>query len=548
MAKRVSTDATPDPDRTEAAKAGRELLQLQHQTHEVRVELNRLRAEIVTEHELTDSLAGQLAEANQSLLLSVLEAQTNAEDCQQALGEAERSSQLDPLTELPNRLLLLDRLTQAIAMGKRHGAGLALLFLDINNFKEINDTLGHTAGDDVLKLVAQRLAGAVREADTVSRYGGDEFLILLPEVSSASDTTDIAVKVIAALAAPILVGEHVLRVAASIGISLYPEDGEEAQVLIDRADQAMYRAKRHGLGGFVFYGDPQHESQAPEAAVFVSRRSPLRHFQQAQAEHEVRYVQMREANQQLVLAALSAQELQAAAERAQQRQVEFLAVVAHELRTPLTPIRIAATMLGERPDAVSRMQAIIERQVLHMSRLVGDLLDVSRVNTGKLRLEREAVDVAMVVDEAVDNCRPAMDTRLQQLVLKVQLRLLLVHGDPVRLVQVLSNLLDNASRYTPQAGAVTLSLESHGNAVVLTVSDSGIGITPDALPKVFEPFAQDAQALGFNNEGLGLGLTVVRELVEAHGGTVAVSSAGSGLGSQFTVTLPLMAGVASQAP
>lgn len=176
-----------------------------------------------------------------------------------------------------------------------------------------------------------------------------------------------------------------------------------------------------------------------------------------------------------------------------------------------------------------------------MVRLVGDLLDVSRVNTGKLRLERQVVDMTSIIDEAVDACRPAMDTRMQRFSVQVPPRALEVDGDPVRLAQIVRNLLDNASKYTPKGGEIGLSVAVEDDAIVMAVSDSGIGITAEALPKVFEPFVQEPHAIGFSGAGLGIGLTVVRELVEAHGGTVVARSAGTGLGSQFIVTLPLMA-------
>lgn len=261
----------------------------------------------------------------------------------------------------------------------------------------------------------------------------------------------------------------------------------------------------------------------------------------APAGQELRYTQQQEANEHLIRAALGAQESQATAEDAQRRQTEFLAVVAHELRNPLAPISNAAALLGTLPaeELLPRLQAVIERQVAQISRLVEDLLDVSRASTGKLRLERRRVDLAGIIGEAVDGSRPARKKRGQQLEVHRPAGALEVHGDPIRLTQVLGNLLDNASKYTPIGGEIGLSVVVAGDTIVMTVSDNGIGITADALPHIFEPFVQDPLAIGFNSAGLGIGLTVVRELVEAHGGNVSVTSAGSGLGSQFVVTLPL---------
>jgi diguanylate cyclase len=534
---------TTDRNESGPAKAARELVQLQEQTEQARELLTRLQQEVAeAEKRLNGNQAAQLREANEQLVLAMLRAQTDAESADQALKAVSRSAERDALTELPNRVLLLDRLAHAIAHARRSKAGMALLFLDLNNFKQINDTLGHAVGDQVLKLAAHRLADAVRGSDTVSRYGGDEFVILLTDVDDASAAVLIAEKVVAALAAPSRVGDHVLRLSASIGISLYPEDGEEADALIDRADAAMYCAKRQGMNSFVFHGEELPSERSKEPPILESLHQPLTRYELAVAEQERRHTQLREANEHLVLAALSAQERQAVAEQAQRRQTEFLAMLAHELRNPLAPIRTAAALLGKlhpQEPMLPRVQAIIERQVAHMTRLVGDLLDVSRVNTGKLRLERCAVEMIEVIDEAVDACRPAMDARLQNFGVRLPTGALEVHGDPVRLAQVLSNLLDNASKYTPDGGEIGLAVGVIDNAMVITVSDSGIGITAEALPKVFEPFVQDAHAIGFNGFGLGIGLTVVRELVEAHGGQVVASSAGSGLGSQFVVTLPL---------
>ncbi len=268
------------------------------------------------------------------------------------------------------------------------------------------------------------------------------------------------------------------------------------------------------------------------------------HDEFALALKENRIAELQAANDLLGAAALRAHALLADAEQAQQRQTAFLAVVAHELRRPLAPIRNAAELLGriDRDDAgaLARLQAIIERQVVNLARLVDDLLDLSRASTGKLRLEASVVDLRAIVDEATQASGPSMRGRRQQLVVGLPSRPLQVHGDPVRLAQVLGNLLDNACRYTPEGGTIELLAEvAAGDVVVLSVSDNGIGIAAEALPHVFEPFAQELRSPGAGGSGLGLGLALVSELVEAHGGCVVAHSAGSGRGSRFVVTLPL---------
>ncbi|KAA0964296.1 HAMP domain-containing sensor histidine kinase [Pseudomonas sp. ANT_H12B] len=252
------------------------------------------------------------------------------------------------------------------------------------------------------------------------------------------------------------------------------------------------------------------------------------------------FLEMREANAQLVIAALSAQDLQASAEHTLEQQRNILTLVAHELRNPLTPISMIAGRLVRVPsEELPRMQALIEGQVQHMSRLVDDLLDVSRASTGKWRLDCRIVDMVQIIHEAIEVCSPVMIARHLHFTAELPDCALAVDGDPVRLTQILGNLLGNAAKYTPAGGTVTLSVTAEADVLELSICDNGIGISAQALPFVFEPFVQDVHAIGFNGAGLGIGLTVVRELVEAHGGTVIGMSDGDGKGSTFIVTLPL---------
>ncbi|MFJ2688221.1 sensor histidine kinase [Pseudomonas sp. NPDC087342] len=262
---------------------------------------------------------------------------------------------------------------------------------------------------------------------------------------------------------------------------------------------------------------------------------------QRSKEEQRLFLEMREANAQLVIAALSAQNLQASAEHTLAQQRNILTLVAHELRNPLTPISMIAGRLVRVPaEELPRMQALIESQVAHMSRLVDDLLDVSRASTGKLRLDCEIVDMVQIIQSAIDVCRPVMNTRHLHFNAELPARALSVDGDPVRLTQILGNLLGNAAKYTPAGGNVTLSVTTTDDVLEMRICDDGIGISAQALPFIFEPFVQDVHAIGFNGAGLGIGLTVVRELVEAHGGTVVGISDGDGRGSTFIVTLPLV--------
>lgn len=253
------------------------------------------------------------------------------------------------------------------------------------------------------------------------------------------------------------------------------------------------------------------------------------------------YQELREANAQLVIAALSAQDLQAVAEHALSQQKSILATVAHELRNPLTPISMIAERMVRMPsDELPRMRELIEGKVQQISQLVDDLLDVSRAGTGKLRLNRRDVDMIQVLREAIDACRPLMSAQQQRFVTHLPNGIVMVNGDPGRLAQILQNLLANAAKYTPTHGSIVLSLTVASDVLKIKISDNGIGISAKALPFIFDPYVQDVNAVGFNGSGLGIGLTVVRELVEAHGGKVAGMSEGDGKGSEFVVTLPLV--------
>jgi diguanylate cyclase (GGDEF)-like protein len=188
----------------------------------------------------------ELREANGHLVAAALEAQTNAEAAERAAALMSLKAERDFLTGLPNRALLAERLTHAMELAQCHGTRAALMFLDLDNFKEVNDLLGHAVGDGLLQSVARRLQSCLRGSDTVSRQGGDEFLMLLTEVTSVRDTGVIAAKLQQAMAEPHLVGDHRIHVTLSIGISLYPDDGTDVDSLLSHADTAMYFAKRSG--------------------------------------------------------------------------------------------------------------------------------------------------------------------------------------------------------------------------------------------------------------------------------------------------------------
>jgi len=278
------------------------------------------------------------------------------------------------------------------------------------------------------------------------------------------------------------------------------------------------------------------------AAAVVGLVEPPRDFLDANAARNLDLLDLREANEQLIISALNSQALEVTALETHRRQIAFLATVAHELRNPLMPLRLAALMLDRaRTDDVAhaKLQATISGQVAQMTRLIGDLLDGSRITTGKFRLERTLVDIGPVIARVIETCQPAMDQRAHTFTSEVPSGPVMMLGDSVRLVQVFGNLLENSSKYTPPGGVISLRVSVRGDAVIVVISDNGIGITASALPHVFDMFVRDAHATAVNESGLGIGLAVVRELVKAHEGLVTAASEGQGLGSQFTVTLPL---------
>ena len=239
-----------------------------------------------------------------------------------------------------------------------------------------------------------------------------------------------------------------------------------------------------------------------------------------------------------VLARRKIDEARAQAELANRSKDEFLAMLGHELRNPLAPILTALQLMQLRsPDVFERERSVIERQVKHVVRLVDDLLDISRITRGKTELHKELVDVADVVAKAIEQASPLLEERDHSLGVFVP-RGLFVDGDAMRLAQVISNLLTNAAKYTERGGRIDVTGNRRGDAIELRVRDNGIGIAKDMLPRVFEMFVQERQALDRARGGLGLGLAIVKSLVQLHGGSVAVSSEGPGKGSEFSVRLP----------
>jgi PAS domain S-box-containing protein len=228
---------------------------------------------------------------------------------------------------------------------------------------------------------------------------------------------------------------------------------------------------------------------------------------------------------------------------ADRRKDEFLATLAHELRNPLAPIRNALSILhvaSDNREMLDRAREMMTRQVGQMVRLIDDLLDVSRISRGKLQLRKQRVELAPVINQAVEACRPLAESAGHEMTISLPPQPVYLNADPIRLTQVISNLLDNACKFTQHAGRIRLTAERQGGDVVVAVKDNGIGIPPDRIDGIFELFAQVDRTLEKSHGGLGIGLTLVKRLVEMHGGTVEVHSEGQGKGSDFLVRLPVV--------
>ena len=307
---------------------------------------------------------------------------------------------------------------------------------------------------------------------------------------------------------------------------------EEREVLL-RSLEAALEARSRAIDA--------RESAVRKREEIASQREDAHHLvDQAMTQLAAQNEDLLSANQKLVMATLAAQELREAAQLARRRQDEFLAMLAHELRNPLAPISSVVEVLAklDGQPIPPKMIEIARRQITHLVRLVDDLLDVSRVTEGKVLLQRRRTEVADFVQQAIETCRSDLVARQHRFTAEFDPESLFVDGDQVRLTQIITNLLQNAARYTPDGGEISVQARRQGDQVEIRVRDNGAGITAEALPHVFDLFVQDERPLSRAEGGLGIGLTVVRRMVEMHGGTVQAFSEGRDRGSEFIVRLP----------
>jgi signal transduction histidine kinase/CheY-like chemotaxis protein len=286
--------------------------------------------------------------------------------------------------------------------------------------------------------------------------------------------------------------------------------------------------------------------QQPPAPAQRFLDDPEEHLLSRIAALEAEVDRLREANEHLVLATVNAEYQREDAEATNRRQNEFLAMLAHELRNPLSPLAMAASLLERDPGAAPqqlKLARVIGRQVDHMARLLDDLLDAARISSGKITLDVDTLALADVLRHAIETVQPRVAERGQTLDVDLPSATVAVEGDKVRLAQVFTNLLGNASKYTGDGGRIRLAARADRDEIVVTIADNGTGIAPEVLPYIFDLFTQGPRSLARSEGGLGVGLNVVRNLVGMHRGTVEAHSGGPGCGSRFSVRLPRAAGV-----
>jgi PAS domain S-box-containing protein len=347
--------------------------------------------------------------------------------------------------------------------------------------------------------------------------------------------------------------ERTERVLASITDAFVAADRDWRIVEINPAAATIFGRTREELVGKVMWEEyPQaidsefyrqyHRAMAEQVPVHFEAASAIvdRWFEaHAYPSPEGLSIYLRDITERKAAEAERERHLQRLRED-DRRKDEFLAMLAHEIRNPLASIRSAVEIFGMpgSQDHLGWAKEVIGRQVNHLAHLLDDLLDVSRITRGLIQVRKQLIDAYPVINQAVESVRPLIDDRHQRLDVSISPRPLRLEADSVRLEQVLVNLLTNAARYTPAGGRIALSAEQVGDQLVLRVADTGMGIPPEVLPRVFDLFAQGERALARSEGGLGIGLTIVRRLVELHGGSVSARSEGPGQGSEFIVRLP----------
>ncbi len=499
--------------------------------------LGRIR--VVTQ-ELPVIVTDEILEASELLAVTALHASAAADESRENLERAARPFDVDALTGLPNRALFRDRFSQALAHARRRHARVAVLFVDLDHFKAINDAHGHAVGDMIIRYVANCLKDAGRDVDTVCRHGGDEFLILLSEIGDATSAARFAEKVTTVLREPVRIADATFTISASIGISLYPDDGEDQEILVQRADAAMYVAKRNGNG--VAFASAQHQPLNPTHALTAAAEGhdPIGLLEVALAEAHTSLADLKATNARLELDILNAEREQIKANEAKQYQSHLLNVVAHELRNSLSPLQSAADVLSlvrMDPSLMQRLELVLKRQISHIFTLLTDLLDVSRLNMGRLTIDLDRVDVAEVIESAVSQLATGLAKRDHEVLVRIETEFPFILGDKVRLTQVVTTLLDQMSASLKQGAQITASLyDSEGTLVMAIAEGRGSSRAHDTKAQTLDLYDDRPSEAG--NSILTVAVMVVIELLKSHGGQLTVSRNGNREVPRLQIVLP----------
>lgn len=481
-----------------------------------------------------------ILEAAELLAVTALHAHSTALEATEALARGSRAYDVDALTKLPNRMLFRDRFAQAIAYAKRRNSRIAVLFVDLDNFKEINDRYGHGIGDELLRHVGQCLNAAGRDVDTVSRHGGDEFLILLSDANDQHDPAAFAEKALEALATPLRIGDLVVQIGASIGIAMYPDDGEEQEDLVRRADAAMYFAKRNGLRIAFAAGTYGRGTKSSSVSPDPQRSDPIELIERALSEANRRHAEQQAVIVQQQAALDAASDSAQRAEAAKRYQADLLHIVAHELRSTLTPLQTALDVLvltHSDTSLLPRFELILSRQVERISKIVSDILDVSRVNNGRAELQYQRLDLGKIIGERVAAKQAGLSRRGQHLTVDSPAAPLMINGDASRVSEIISALIDRASTGATDGATLYLTCaERSAHAVV------GVEYPHDHMERLGAgPLSSpDGAAAAIGGDGeLTLSLLVVMEFVKLHGGRLALTCDRDTLRTRLEVLFPL---------
>ena len=408
--------------------------------------------------------------------------------------------------------------------------------------KEADDTLGAIRSGDVDALVVGDDIYTLDSANAASNKLRKDVLAQMEDAVVAFDNNEHIIFMNAAAERQYgkQASDTLGRVKSELFDEKWPDPEERASAMQAAGESGAYRVhsihvKRDGVAIHVESTVSQLRDTGGQA---IGRLAVIRDItDRVRAEEAINAART---EQELIDAAL--RESQARLREADRRKDEFLATLAHELRNPLAPIRNALQIMRLTDEAVihENARSIIERQLQQMIHLVDDLLDVSRISQGKVELRREHADLAAVVQTAVETSRPLIDAGKHELTLRLPAPgALMVDVDVTRITQVIANLLNNAAKYTPQHGRIEIAAERANGRARISIKDSGVGIPVEMLPHLFEMFAQIDRTLERAQGGLGIGLALVKSLVELHGGSVEAHSEGQGRGSQFVVNLPL---------